>query len=186
MQNYFSKSMMFMFLIFFLILLIPGCNRTDENKTEVAKSEEKTTVPEKTKDDETIKRMNSLNKKMTKFLILYIDGTLEEFRAHKDPRGLYPLETDSEDGNGTEELVRILGMNGAGLFDFKDSQLTRGKDGEGDPQLADGWGRPMRYRPWRGKADKTGAHNKKTYDLWSAGADGKWGTKDDITNWKKE
>ncbi len=130
--------------------------------------------------------VKGMSAKKTEVLIQNIDGSLEEFRSHKDPRGQYPLETDSEDGNGTEELVRLLGRDGTGLYNFKDNQLTRGVDGDSDPQLADGWGRAMRYHPWRGKADKTGAHNKRTYDLWSAGEDMDFEEEEDnLTNWSQ-
>jgi general secretion pathway protein G len=42
---------------------------------------------------------------------------------------------------------------------------------------ADPWGRPYVYR-------SPGQHNPDDYDLFSVGADGSEGTKDDIANWK--
>jgi general secretion pathway protein G len=45
--------------------------------------------------------------------------------------------------------------------------------------IVDSWGRPFRYAC-------PGVHRKSSFDLWSAGADGKDGTEDDITNWNKE
>jgi general secretion pathway protein G len=42
--------------------------------------------------------------------------------------------------------------------------------------LKDGWERPFRYRA-------PGIKNPGRYDLWSAGADGVDGTRDDICNW---
>jgi general secretion pathway protein G len=43
--------------------------------------------------------------------------------------------------------------------------------------LKDGWDHPLRYKA-------PGNKNRGQYDLWSAGADGVDGTKDDIGNWK--
>lgn len=40
----------------------------------------------------------------------------------------------------------------------------------------DGWKREFQYRC-------PGQHNADSYDLWSLGADGEDGTRDDITNW---
>jgi general secretion pathway protein G len=41
--------------------------------------------------------------------------------------------------------------------------------------------------PWKNeyKYRCPGEHNKNKYDIWSMGPDGKDGTEDDITNWKK-
>ena len=116
----------------------------------------------------------------TKTTIDNIGSALQEYSMHKDPRGLYPPATASQDGNGTEDLVRIL--NDKGLFQFSDKQLSQ----DDPPQLLDGWGTPMRYHPWKGQSDKTGAHNKRTFDLWSAGPDGDFTTEEDnLTNWSK-
>jgi len=42
----------------------------------------------------------------------------------------------------------------------------------------DPWSRPYQYR-------YPSEHNQDSFDLWSAGADGQDGTKDDVTNWQK-
>ena len=53
---------------------------------------------------------------------------------------------------------------------------------QGNPYITaipnDPWGRPYQYR-------FPGEHNQDYFDLWSPGADGQDGTKDDITNWQK-
>ncbi len=51
---------------------------------------------------------------------------------------------------------------------------------EGDAEdLVDPWGHPYQYR-FPGEAKET------EYDMWSFGLDGKDGTEDDITSWKKK
>jgi general secretion pathway protein G len=49
----------------------------------------------------------------------------------------------------------------------------------GDDVPKDPWGNPFRYR-----ASGDDLHNKDSFDLWSAGPDGKDGTDDDIKNWR--
>ena len=45
--------------------------------------------------------------------------------------------------------------------------------------LLDVWGHPYRYL-----GGQAARHNRGEFDLWSTGADGVDGTKDDITNWE--
>lgn len=64
-----------------------------------------------------------------------------------------------------------------------------------DRRFVDPWGRPWRYRRWGqlGSAERASpwhpddagyrAQNSDTYDLYSVGPDGVFGTADDITNW---
>ena len=100
--------------------------------------------------------------------------------AKKHELGRLPEAGAEQDGNGTSILVKEL--QSKGFFQFSESNLTDEKP----YQLVDGWGNPMRYRPWRGKKDKEGAHNKKSYDLWSAGPDGLFETEEDnIVNWSR-
>lgn len=128
----------------------------------------------------------------TPTLIKNLEKPLKSY-ADNNPFGMYPEASFEQDGNGTSILVYELVANE--YFQFHDSNLTRLKPS----QLVDEWGNPMRYHPWKGKqacgfvrssantADSQGfvekAHNVDSYDLWSAGADGEFGTADDITNW---
>ena len=62
------------------------------------------------------------------------------------------------------------------------------RDGDRIPEAVDSWGNPLLYNAGakqNGPFNQNGApkHNKSTFDLSSAGPDGKFGTKDDITNW---
>lgn len=47
--------------------------------------------------------------------------------------------------------------------------------------LKDPWGRELEYL-----GNDDAKHNEGRYDLWSLGPDGKDGTEDDVTNWKRE
>lgn len=44
---------------------------------------------------------------------------------------------------------------------------------------ADPWGKPYQY-------ERPGKHNTRTFDIYTAGADGQPGTADDIGNWENE
>ena len=57
------------------------------------------------------------------------------------------------------------------------------------PEFVDAWKMPFEYKAWFGKkeSEKTTAHNKKTYDFQSGGADGDLTLEEDnITNWSKK
>ncbi len=116
----------------------------------------------------------------TKILITGIDNALYDYSNSVDIKGYFPDETESEEGNGTEILVKELHKHNK--FSFDEKNLTNEKP----VQLVDAWGNPMRYRPWRGRKIKETAHNPRTYDLSSAGPDGFWDTEDDICNWNRK
>ena len=113
----------------------------------------------------------------TRTTIKSLQQPLREY-AKKDPFGRFPEASDEQEGNGTDILVTKLRDDG--FFQFSDSNLT-----DVEPyELVDGWNMEMRYHPWKGKKDKENAHNKKTYDLWSAGEDSDFEEdEDNITNW---
>jgi len=120
---------------------------------------------------------DNLKRLVTNTTIKSMEQPLREY-AKKHELGRFPEASTEQEGNGTTLLVEELREQG--FFQFSDSNLTNKKP----YQLVDGWGNPMRYRPWRGKKDKEGAHNMKSYDLWSAGPDGLFETEEDnITNW---
>ncbi len=110
-------------------------------------------------------------------LIKNLDQPLKDY-AYKEPFGRFPEASEEEDGNGTSNLVEQLRDNG--FYQFNDNNLT-----DNEPyQLVDAWGNPMRYQSWKGKKHKEGAHNRKLYDLWSAGPDGDFETLvDNVDNW---
>jgi general secretion pathway protein G len=63
---------------------------------------------------------------------------------------------------------------------FKNLQTGRNYlDGYSGGDYLDAWGQPFLYR-----CDGS-QHNTGTFDLWSVGRDGKDGTEDDVTNWKR-
>ena len=111
----------------------------------------------------------------TQTLIKNLEEPLQEF-AMRHPYSRYPEASSEEGGNGTSILVSEL-IEG-NYFKFYDTNLTSEKPS----QLVDEWGNPMRYHPWKNEAITENAHNRYSYDLWSAGADGEFGTDDDITN----
>ncbi len=62
-------------------------------------------------------------------------------------------------------------------------------DGDGLPEVVDGWGKPLLYNSGpaeNGPFNQNGApkHNRGTFDLSSAGPDGKHATADDVANWR--
>lgn len=119
----------------------------------------------------------------TQTIIKNLEQPLKEY-ASKHPRGNFPDASDEEEGNGTSIMVEKL--REGNYFQFNDTNIT-----PDEPyQLTDGWGFPMRYQPWKGKKVKDSAHNKKSYDLWSAGENNEFddsgeedGVSDNITNW---
>ena len=117
----------------------------------------------------------------TQTTIKSLEQPLREY-AKKDPFGRFPDASDEQEGNGTVIMVKELRDDG--FFQFSDSNLT-----DHEPyQLVDGWNQEMRYHPWKGKKNKENAHNKKSYDLWSAGENGEFEDtekelEDNITNW---
>lgn len=78
-------------------------------------------------------------------------------------------------GNFPDELSQLLTAPAKSASNQSSGPYVRD-----DNALIDPWQRPYRYRG-PGKA----AHNKKTYDLWSAGPDGMDDTLDDLTNWQQ-
>ena len=114
----------------------------------------------------------------TKSIMLNLKEPMKEY-ALRDPFGRFPEASLDQEGNGTAILVmKLRTMN---LFQFEESNLTE----DTPQQIIDGWGNPMRYHPWKEKEITKAAHNKKSYDLWSAGPDEEFGTEDDVTNWAK-
>jgi general secretion pathway protein G len=103
-------------------------------------------------------------------------------KSYRVDYGCFPPGDPSFD---SRVLHRALGSpRGAKppIIDFGPEQLL------GHPQhpsadrplpIVDSWDRPLRYAC-------PGVHGKTSFDLWSAGADGKDGTDDDVTNWNKE
>ena len=116
----------------------------------------------------------------TQTTIKSLEQPLREY-AKKDPFGRFPDASDEQEGNGT--VIMVVKLRNDGFFQFSDSNLT-----DDEPyELVDGWNQEMRYHPWKGKKNKENAHNKKSYDLWSAGENGEFEDpekeEDNITNW---
>jgi hypothetical protein len=73
------------------------------------------------------------------------------------------------------------------FYQFRDDMLAD-DDGDEIPELVDAWGRPLIYNAGpaeNGPFNQRGAakHDAGHFVLISAGADGKFGTEDDIKNW---
>ena len=128
------------------------------------------------------------------------EDAVEQF---KQDRGFFPSSVFSSSDGATGHIVRLgkldnyksgqyvdeVGKTEAGKTErrcflskgkFVNSQtggtyLTGYKGGE----YLDGWGRPFLYQC---DGDQ---NNEQTFDIWSAGRDGKVGTDDDVTNWKR-
>ncbi len=114
----------------------------------------------------------------------------------KQDRGFFPAS-----GDCTDDIVRFgerndykTGSCGEDVDDAASDEghylLSEGKfvnSQTGGPYIPgyqggkylDAWGRPFLYQ-----CDGY-QNNKQTFDLWSAGGDGKLGTDDDVTNWKR-
>lgn len=120
---------------------------------------------------------DDMRRMATKSLIETLKQPLREYASHQ-PRGIYPEASAEQDGNSTSILVQKLSEGN--YFQFSDDSVTSEKP----HQLVDAWGYPMRYQPWYGCKVKASAHNKKGYDMWSAGADSDFETPDDnVNNW---
>lgn len=96
----------------------------------------------------------------------------------------FELDKERYPGSSNTELVALLegrDERRRPYFTFKPEMLSSARE------VTDPWGRPLHYRNnsvnWPANQDDPGAHNKTSFDLWSAGADGVSGTPDDITNW---
>lgn len=125
--------------------------------------------------------------------MLALEDAINQF---KQDRGFYPSS-----GDCTDNIVRFGARNDyksgakgedvdAAAATDRHYLLSKGKfvnTQTGGPYIAgyqggayvDAWGRPFLYR-----CDGN-QNNKQTFDLWSAGRDGKIGTDDDVTNWKR-
>ncbi|MGE3852100.1 MAG: prepilin-type N-terminal cleavage/methylation domain-containing protein [Planctomycetota bacterium] len=107
-----------------------------------------------------------------------IDAIVGPMQAYADRHGdRYPAaDPDGLTGTLVAELERL------DLHSFSRDQITQV---DGRDVLVDGWGEPMHYRPFAYAADRAGAHNPRTYDIWSAGKDGDSSTADDnVGNWR--
>lgn len=93
----------------------------------------------------------------TRMRMYALEGGL---RARLWLKGRYPT---------TEEGVYSMFKEPGGL-------PIRIQDLNQNPSRLDGWKREFQYR-------YPGLHNADSFDLWSLGADGEDGTRDDITNW---
>ncbi|MCD4657662.1 MAG: hypothetical protein K8S87_08975 [Planctomycetes bacterium] len=145
-----------MLLVLVIIALVVGCEDMLDKKT-----------------------LNKKNELVTTTTIKCMLQPIREY-AKNEEFGRFPEAGAEQEGNGTTLLVEVL--RDQGYYFFSESILTNNEPN----QLVDGWGNPMRYRPWKGKKNKEGAHNKHSYDLWSAGPDGLFETEEDyITNWLK-
>ncbi|MCX7803618.1 MAG: type II secretion system protein GspG [Planctomycetota bacterium] len=95
--------------------------------------------------------------------------------------GDYPDSGGMDGVAGCENLLEALKSTAkSGPYiegnEFRETDSNR----NGRPEIADEWGRPFRYV--HHKYYKV-APNKRTYRLFSVGADGKEDTDDDIRNW---
>ena len=113
----------------------------------------------------------------TKVLIENMGTALDEY-VKNDRRGRYPADQGGEPWN-TQNLVQAL--QDKNIYKFKDGDLK--EISTNVYELVDGWNQAMKYRVWKGVTNKTGAKNRDTYDLWSAGEDGVFDNDDDVTNW---
>jgi len=130
--------------------------------------------------------------------LVAFEDAVEQF---KQDRGFFPSSVFSSSDGATGVIVRLGKLDNyksgsigedvdeAGTTEghyflskgkFVNSQtggtyLTGYKGGE----YLDGWGRPFLYQC---DGDQ---NNEQTFDIWSAGRDGKVGTDDDVTNWKR-
>jgi general secretion pathway protein G len=100
---------------------------------------------------------NSAKSKISRADIAHIKTALNLFRLHNDR---YPT---------TEEGLDILMVPGKAK-DWTEPFL--------DKKPVDPWGRKYQYRCPSG-------HGTAGFDVWSAGADGKDGTEDDIASWQE-
>ncbi len=96
----------------------------------------------------------------------------------------FELDKERYPGPTNAEVVTLLAGRDARrkpYFVFKPEMLNAARE------VTDPWGRALLYRNnsvnWPANQDDGGAHNKTSFDLWSSGADGVSGTRDDITNW---
>lgn len=125
--------------------------------------------------------------------LVTLEDAIEQF---KQDRGFFPA---SNDASGS--IVRLgkidnykSGSIGEDVDDAATTDrhylLSNGKfvnsqtggtylNGYKGGKYLDAWGRPFLYR-----CDGY-QRNKQTFDIWSAGRDGKVGTDDDVTNWKR-
>ena len=111
-----------------------------------------------------------------KRLIREMDGAIRAYELDQDR---YPSLCRNA------EVVQALSSSTAGeppYFDFSPWRLNDEKE------VTDPWGRPLRFYNnavnWPGNRGEAHYHNKETFDLSSAGPDGRWDTPDDIANWR--
>ena len=118
-------------------------------------------------------------------LVYYLSGATIFFDEAASPID-YPwnhdLYTDAP-GKGGEGR-----RNSPRYYDFRAKSL-KDADKDGIPEVVDSWGNPLLYNAGAkqdGPFNQNGApkQNPTTYDLSSAGPDGKHGTEDDITSWR--
>ena len=115
----------------------------------------------------------------TSALMNAIVGPMNEFKDRN--RNRYP---DADANELTSVLVERLET--LQLHKFNDDDVMVNPNGAGNV-MRDGWGEPIHYKPFSGVANKAGAHNPRTYDMWSPGPDGDIATEEDnICNWRKD
>jgi prepilin-type N-terminal cleavage/methylation domain-containing protein len=123
--------------------------------------------------------------KSTECLVYYLSGNSIRYTpgvSHSAYRWTHDLYDTTRGGAGRRNITRYRSF---------DSSLLVDTDGDGAPELADAWGKLFVYNSGPtadSDTNQNGApyHNSDTTDLLSAGSDGKYGTKDDLTNWTDE
>lgn len=144
--------------------------------------------------DNTQKRRNSLNRQkgftlVEMLLVLVILATLAAIVVPKFAgRSEQAKETAAQTQIANFEIV-------LDAFEVDNGFYPKGSDGLDDlveePSNAKNWRGPYMKEipndPWENEYvyENPGKHNSNGYDLYSMGPDGRSGTEDDITNWKK-
>ena len=118
---------------------------------------------------------------LTRLRMSFVVGPLDMYSERN--RGRYP-QADPDGGWSTRYMIE--GLVQIEVLSATDEWIGPDPQNPAVQVMLDGWGRPFRYHPFAGIANKVGAHNPRTYDLWSAGADGTFDTDDDICNWRKD